>query len=488
MFLDHSRLVHFAAPRFTVTDSKMSYWPLRDRQENFSGRVEDQYAAPWPITQVPLPGMPGFGGDVLRSQTGHLDGSFRNSANSATIPDPSGTAANFAAASAAASAAATAAAVVASSAPPSTKVGTVDHMMLYVQAMQRSATGVQPTDLAQNPTETVDSSGAVPGNDAKHRYQCNFLGCNKSFRQRMHLETHKRSHTGERPFMCPYPGCSKAFSQRSNLRTHTRSHSGERPFSCEVCGRRFTQRGNLKNHQKLHGETRQFACKLDGCTKTFNQLGNLKAHHNSAHAKTVADFTMHLQEASSMPKLSDEEQEMFVYFCNLYRNANRGIKGRGKGTRTIVQRENSVLSDPSQIQGDMTLRSSPHSQGTPAQPLPPPFMIPPPPGLAFIAPPPSTKEKLPLPPLNNSTASKQRLPTLLPASKNPSILPAFGRPREGPDSGSPPMAGVRNATPAEQVAAESLMDAVQNWKYFSVNQNDAKPKEDEQWQWAARPF
>ncbi|PRT54503.1 Asparagine-rich zinc finger protein AZF1 [Wickerhamiella sorbophila] len=454
----------------------MSYWPLRDRQENFGAPVEDQYSTQWPITQVTLAGMPGFnGGDMLRPHGGQLFGSFRNGSDLASMADSSVTPVD-----------ASAAASAASTPSPTAKIGTVDHMMLYVQAMQRSATGVQPAELTQDSDEAGDGHKVPQGSDSKHRYQCNFVGCNKSFRQRMHLETHKRSHTGERPFVCPYPGCSKAFSQRSNLRTHTRSHSGERPFSCEVCGRRFTQRGNLKNHQKLHGETRQFACKLDGCTKTFNQLGNLKAHHNSAHAKTVAEFTMHLQEASSMPKLSNEEQEMFTYFCNLYRNANRGIKGRGKGTRTIVQRDSSMPPNPRKALASLPSGSPPRSQATPPQSLPPPFIIPPPQGLTFIPPPP-TKEKLPLPPLNSSTSSKQTLPTLLPASKNPPILPAFGRSGELTPS-RPPVAGVLNTTPAEQVAAECLMDAVQNWKYFSVNQSDAKPKEDENWQWNARAF
>lgn len=406
-------------------------------------------------------------------------------------------------ASATASAAAEAAKRAAAAAATD-KIGTVDYMMLYVQALQRSSTGVQPTDLAQDQSKVMlpigEANGGIPQNsEKKSRYQCDFMGCNKSFRQRMHLETHKRSHTGERPFLCPYPDCNKAFSQRSNLRTHLRSHSGERPFSCDVCGRRFTQRGNLKNHQKLHGDTREYACKLDGCNKSFNQLGNLKAHHNSAHAETVAAFTKHLQEAATMPKLSTEEQEMFNYFCELYRNANRGIKGRGKGTRTILQREkNQPALLPLPVSAMHTqpppLAQPPHHQqplsvprsdqpreyafaGPPiAQPngqtLPPPHVMASPQAPTAQAPTivqhsiapalpaarrTAQQHKMPLPPLRAADANKQQLPTMLPSMYNqpgpPDSVTSFAQHKQN----------------AERVATESLLNAVQNWQYFSAS-------------------
>jgi hypothetical protein len=61
-------------------------------------------------------------------------------------------------------------------------------------------------------------------------YQC--LTCRQFFSSKAVLETHNRTHTGDKPFTCHHPGCTAAFAQKSNLKRHYRVHSGERPVSC----------------------------------------------------------------------------------------------------------------------------------------------------------------------------------------------------------------------------------------------------------------
>lgn len=66
----------------------------------------------------------------------------------------------------------------------------------------------------------------------KQPYQC--LTCRQFFSSKAVLETHNRTHTGDKPFTCDHPGCTAAFAQKSNLKRHYRVHSGERPVRSPV--------------------------------------------------------------------------------------------------------------------------------------------------------------------------------------------------------------------------------------------------------------
>ncbi|KAI1139039.1 hypothetical protein F5Y05DRAFT_360491 [Hypoxylon sp. FL0543] len=185
-----------------------------------------------------------------------------------------------------------------------------------------------------SPDETGAGSGSH-GKDRQKRYICDIKGCGKRCSQKTQLETHKRAHTGEKPFVCKEPGCGRRFTQRGNLKTHTRRHTGEKPYRCDICGKAFAQLGNVKPHKLTHFPSKPFHCILDGCIKTFGQRGNLKTHHNTFHKDTIKVLTMKFQNLAPGDELSAEDKKLFTHFAELYKNSNKGIKGRGPN-RTVV--------------------------------------------------------------------------------------------------------------------------------------------------------
>ncbi|KAF0331384.1 C2H2 transcription factor [Colletotrichum asianum] len=188
----------------------------------------------------------------------------------------------------------------------------------------------QPTVQVVTQVETPTESSDAP---KPKKYICDVDGCGKSFYQSTHLDTHKRAHTGEKPYACNWPRCGRTFSQPGNLKTHMRRHTGEKPFRCEQCSKVFAQRGNLQTHMATHTNAKPFVCKLDQCNKMFTQRGNLKNHQNKYHEKTLMELTDWIVSLSDIDGLSDEDREMYWYFANLYKNSNKGIKGRGKDRR-----------------------------------------------------------------------------------------------------------------------------------------------------------
>ncbi|EHL00021.1 putative Asparagine-rich zinc finger protein AZF1 [Glarea lozoyensis 74030] len=191
------------------------------------------------------------------------------------------------------------------------------------QSTRYASSDLSPVKLAreQQHKETHSTKST------KKRYQCTIENCTKKFQQKTHLDIHERSHTGIKPYECKDPGCGRSFSQLGNLKTHERRHTGERPYQCEQCGKRFAQRGNVRAHKIVHDHAKPYLCRLDDCGKQFTQLGNLK---NKFHAATIRKLTSKFASIKDGDIVHSADKELWEYFANLYKNSNKGIKGRGK--------------------------------------------------------------------------------------------------------------------------------------------------------------
>ncbi|KAF2666360.1 hypothetical protein BT63DRAFT_56870 [Microthyrium microscopicum] len=172
-----------------------------------------------------------------------------------------------------------------------------------------------------------------PRTKSRKKYFCSIDGCNKSFFQKTHLEIHTRAHTGVKPFVCKEPSCGQRFSQLGNLKTHERRHTGERPYQCDICGKTFAQRGNVRAHKIVHQQIKPFTCRLDDCGKQFTQLGNLKSHQNKFHQNSLRYLTSKFANYREGDPVTAQDKELWEYFALLYKNSNKGIKGRGKDRR-----------------------------------------------------------------------------------------------------------------------------------------------------------
>lgn len=86
----------------------------------------------------------------------------------------------------------------------------------------------------------------------KRPFFCKKPGCNKSYTTRFSLRRHYTSHSSVKPHVCVL--CFKSFALAQYLKEHTYIHTGQRPFQCDFpgCDKSFRQAGKLSMHRKFH--------------------------------------------------------------------------------------------------------------------------------------------------------------------------------------------------------------------------------------------
>ncbi|XP_017285118.1 zinc finger protein 709 [Kryptolebias marmoratus] len=189
-------------------------------------------------------------------------------------------------------------------------------------------------------TDKGGEGGQTASSEELENQHC--IICEKTFRHKGHLVKHVRTHSDSPEHLCGVCGqqlesskglsdhlrshrdnlstrgtceiCGKTFQ---NMETHKRSHTGVRPFSCNVCGKSFPRDGALRRHKKIHNRKKPDACHICGQMFTENQLlqEHLKKHEdknaNQSQEGDVGEDSEALEQKANTESTLGEKSSSF---------------------------------------------------------------------------------------------------------------------------------------------------------------------------------
>ncbi|XP_075625802.1 POZ-, AT hook-, and zinc finger-containing protein 1 isoform X2 [Balearica regulorum gibbericeps] len=133
-----------------------------------------------------------------------------------------------------------------------------------VTSLQLGYIDIPPPRLGENGVPGQDDPDA-PRKRSRTRKQVACEICGKIFRDVYHLNRHKLSHSGEKPYSCPV--CGLRFKRKDRMSYHVRSHDGSvgKPYICQSCGKGFSRPDHLNGHIKqVHTSERPHKCQENG--------------------------------------------------------------------------------------------------------------------------------------------------------------------------------------------------------------------------------
>ena len=144
--------------------------------------------------------------------------------------------------------------------------------------------------------------------DPSQSMSCNL--CCKTFTASRALKSHKKVHSGQRPFACK--DCKKFFPTSGGLRRHRTSHLVSRPFICSVCDKPFKSNESLKTHLLIHSEEKNFSC--SSCKTVFTSRSGMQYCQKKHERKSMGLFSK-MKKKEDNQSQSAKEKELNCHTC-----------------------------------------------------------------------------------------------------------------------------------------------------------------------------
>ncbi|XP_030073151.1 POZ-, AT hook-, and zinc finger-containing protein 1 isoform X1 [Microcaecilia unicolor] len=171
------------------------------------------------------------------------------------------------------------------------------------------------------PPASVSGLEETPRKRNRTRKQVACELCGKIFRDVYHLNRHKLSHSGEKPYSCPV--CGLRFKRKDRMSYHVRSHDGSvgKPYMCQSCGKGFSRPDHLNGHIKqVHTSERPHKCQT--CNASFATRDRLRSHLACHEDKVPCQVCGKYLRAAYMADHLKKHSEGPSNFCTI---CNRGF-------------------------------------------------------------------------------------------------------------------------------------------------------------------